>query len=78
MFPGPGAHVYYNDAGEPLGWDYPSYDPPEQSEPGDYGYDDREECGEPFLSEDKDTLWCVRCGLPKGDHSDEGEDSEDD
>lgn len=26
MFPGPGAQVIYNDAGEPLGWDYPSYD----------------------------------------------------
>jgi len=24
MFPGPNAQVYYNDAGEPLGWDYPS------------------------------------------------------
>lgn len=26
MFPGAGAQVYYNEAGEPLGWDYPSYD----------------------------------------------------
>lgn len=26
MFPGAGAVVYYNDAGEPLGWDYPSSD----------------------------------------------------
>lgn len=26
-FPGPNAHVYYNDAGEPLGWDYPSDEP---------------------------------------------------
>ena len=25
-FPGAGAQVYYNEAGEPLGWDYPSYD----------------------------------------------------
>lgn len=23
MFPGAGAQVYYNEAGEPLGWDYP-------------------------------------------------------
>ena len=23
MFPGAGASVYYNEAGEPLGWDYP-------------------------------------------------------
>lgn len=26
-FPGPGAQVYYNEAGEPLGWDYPSDEP---------------------------------------------------
>ena len=25
MFPGANAHVYYNEAGEPTGWDYPSY-----------------------------------------------------
>lgn len=36
MFPGPGAQVYYNEAGEPLGWDYPgSYEP----DPDDF-YDD--------------------------------------
>lgn len=27
-FPGYGAQVYYNEAGEPLGWDYPNYDEP--------------------------------------------------
>jgi len=27
-FPGAGARVYYNEAGEPLGWDYPNYDAP--------------------------------------------------
>lgn len=27
MFPGPGAVVYRNEAGEPLGWDYPSDEP---------------------------------------------------
>jgi len=27
MFPGAGAVVYRNEAGEPLGWDYPSDDP---------------------------------------------------
>ena len=31
MFPGPGAHVYYNDDGEPLGWDYPG-----EPDPGDF------------------------------------------
>ena len=23
MFPGPGAQIYYNEAQEPIGWDYP-------------------------------------------------------
>ncbi len=27
-FPGAGAQVYYNEAGEPLGWDYPAEDDP--------------------------------------------------
>lgn len=36
MFPGAGAQVYRNEAGEPLGWDYPSDD-----DPGD-PYDDYE------------------------------------
>lgn len=27
MFPGANAQVYYNEAGEPLGWDYPSDEP---------------------------------------------------
>lgn len=26
MFPGPGAVVYRNENGEPVGWDYPSDD----------------------------------------------------
>jgi hypothetical protein len=29
MFPGAGAQVYYNEAGEPIGWDYPSYYDPD-------------------------------------------------
>jgi hypothetical protein len=29
MFPGPGAQIYRNEAGEPIGWDYPSYDEPD-------------------------------------------------
>lgn len=29
MFPGAGARVYYNEDGEPLGWDYPSDDEPD-------------------------------------------------
>lgn len=39
-FPGPGAQIYYNEAGEPLGWDYPSdepdYDPYEDDRRADY------------------------------------------
>lgn len=28
MFPGAGASVYYNEAGEPLGWDVGGFDEP--------------------------------------------------
>lgn len=35
MFPGASAQVFYNEAGEPLGWDYPSHD----EDPSDF-YDD--------------------------------------
>lgn len=39
MFPGATAQVYYNEAGEPLGWDYPCDDPYSMYEhdPADYG-----------------------------------------
>lgn len=37
-FPGAGAVVYRNEAGEPIGWDYPSHDEPDPDEPDD-GYD---------------------------------------
>ena len=36
MFPGPGAHVYHNEDGEPLGWDYPA-DDPDPASPGTRG-----------------------------------------
>lgn len=42
MFPGAGAHVYYNEASEPIGWDYPNYD-----DPHEYDWDDR-----PWVPED--------------------------
>jgi hypothetical protein len=32
-FPGAGAQVYYNEDGEPLGWDYPSDDEPDYGDP---------------------------------------------
>jgi hypothetical protein len=62
MFPGPGARVYYNEAGEPLGWDYPS-----EYEPDDWEDDDR-----PTRDEDEED-WCeehqqLNCGE---DHDDD-------
>jgi hypothetical protein len=43
VFPGAGASVHYNEAGEPLGWDYPSDDGPD--DPGG-GPDDDERLDE--------------------------------
>jgi hypothetical protein len=43
MFPGPGAEIHRNEAGEPLSWDYPSFDNPyegDDQDPFDYGEDD--------------------------------------
>lgn len=61
MFPGAGAQVYRNEAGEPLGWDYPS-DEPEYLDP--YEYDQRfgardaaaEEAWEAITEQDDDDL----------------------
>ena len=44
MFPGPGAQIYRNEAGEPLGWDYPSDEP--------QGFDDRDD--NPYIDDDYD------------------------
>lgn len=41
MFPGPGARIEYNEAGEPTGWDYPVDDDP--YDPDDYLDNDEEE-----------------------------------
>jgi hypothetical protein len=38
MFPPHGAEIYRNEAGEPTGWDVPSYDPPEPRDPADEPY----------------------------------------
>lgn len=48
MFPGANAQVYYNEDGEPIGWDYPSYDETEGSDPYDdydryQDYDDEDD-----------------------------------
>lgn len=53
MFPGAGAVVYTNEAGEPIGWDYPSepdYDPYEEDdEPYDEDFDPYEfDGGDPY------------------------------
>ncbi len=55
-FPGAGAQIYRNDAGEPLGWDYPGYD--EGPDPDDFDpYDnDFDEDGAP------DWVECHDCG----------------
>lgn len=55
MFPGAGAQVYYNEAGEPLGWDYPS-----EPDPDDF-YDEEErpfrcKCGDDVWIDDVDEL----------------------
>ncbi len=42
MFPGAGAQIYRNEAGEPVSWDYPGYD--EGPDPDDFDvYDDEPE-----------------------------------
>ena len=77
MFPGPGAQIDYNEAGEPLGWDYPSYDDG-GSDPyddydarpfGDGRYEDEitaaHECGEHDGPDeaDEDCQYCQEEGL---------------
>jgi hypothetical protein len=64
MFPGPGARIYYNEAGEPLGWDYPSYDEGD-SDPYD-GADDRDYDEDEWCEEHQQT----NCGE---DHDEEDE-----
>ena len=63
MFPGAGASVTYNDAGEPLGWDYPSeYEGMPESEPYDmdgFYYDDDVADGESTDAADDDD-WDLR------------------
>ena len=48
MFPGPGAQITRNEAGEPLGWDYPS------DEPFDSYDEDRDYYDEDGVDEDND------------------------
>jgi len=55
MFPGAGAQIYRNEAGEPISWDYPGYD--EGPDPDDFDrYDDDDE------SDGEENEVCDRCG----------------
>ncbi len=53
MFPGAGAHVYYNEAGEPLGWDYPNYDEPPDVDDYDRWADEPDEPDYEQIIEDR-------------------------
>lgn len=57
MFPGPSAVVYRNDAGEPIGWDYPSEDD---------GYVDYEEEQDRYLTDPR--YICGECYEHADDH----------
>lgn len=60
MFPGASAIVYRNDAGEPIGWDYPSEDD---------GYVDYEEEQDRYLTNPR--YICAVCGEHADYHDDE-------
>ena len=79
MFPGPHAHVYRNEAGEPVGWDYPDDGPPETDPYDDYD-DDLEDddledddlgpeltpcphCDQAAVVDDDGC--CIHCGAPR-------------
>lgn len=64
MFPGANAQVYYNEAGEVLGWDYPSDEP--------YEMDDYEMANAPDICDEykeaEESDHCIRCGAPADYH----------
>lgn len=79
MFPGAGAQVYRNEAGEPLGWDYPDQDGPH--DPDDDLYADFCEPDDEEESEQDCPDTCPICGMdlksdgyPLGHKTDEGDD----
>jgi hypothetical protein len=53
MFPGSGATVYYNEDGEPLGWDYAAHDEPDYDPYDDVYYVDEDD-EEPDAEEDEE------------------------
>jgi hypothetical protein len=53
MFPGAHARIYRNEAGEVIGWDYPSDDEPQDPEWEEYGHpDDWCDICEAFIDEE--------------------------
>lgn len=58
MFPGAGATVYRNEAGEPIGWDYPSEFDPNDRDDEDPGPDKAFECkcGDSVWADDEDEI----------------------
>jgi hypothetical protein len=86
MFPTAHSTVYYNEAGEPLGWsDESSYDPtgdeyggPDEDYPTDEDYDpseddDIEEVRDDFLCTNCDGSGCLDCRSTFYDTEDERE-----
>lgn len=65
MFPGAGAEVYRNEAGEPLGFDRPSDDPPEPE--GDFisDVDVEDECEGAPGDDESFPIVCAN-GCPEG------------
>lgn len=66
-FPGAGAQIYRNEAGEPLGWDHPSYDDgpdPDDFDECDYDDENFDECDYDDEDPDGGTEWviCDECG----------------
>lgn len=59
MFPGAGAVIYRNEAGEPIGWDYPSEPEEYGSDPyDDYDHHEEADCFAEELAEmDEDDLY---------------------
>lgn len=64
MFPGANAQIYTNEAGEVIGWDYPSYDDGYNSDQDDW-YGQNHEDSEPENLEE-----CIEWGI----HGKDGED----
>lgn len=67
MFPPYGARIYYNELGEPLGWDTVD-DGPFDPMYEDYDFDENDEDPE-FEDEEDELVWCRKhkCHISKCD-----------